>query len=200
MKAGIVDYRMGNLASISKALEAVGARVTVSDAHAELADSDLLVLPGVGNFAAGMANINRLGLRAFIGDWAHSGKPLLGICLGMQLLFDSSEEGESDGLGVLKGRVVRLPAGMKVPHMGWNTVDVADHEAGPLKGLDGRSFYFVHSYVCSPDASIVSATTEYGMTFASAIRSGAITGFQFHPEKSSADGVELLRGTLMVAA
>lgn len=188
MRAGIVDYRMGNLASVAKALESVGISVTVSDDPARL-DSDLLVLPGVGNFAAGIDNLNRLGLVPFIREWAGSGRPLLGICLGMQLLFDRSEEGDIAGLGVLEGEVVRLPATEKVPHMGWNQISA---EQGWLAGADGRSFYFVHSYVCKPDPSSVSATTDYAGRWASAVRQGRIIGFQFHPEKSSVDGLALL--------
>jgi glutamine amidotransferase len=196
VKAGIVDYRMGNLASVAKALEEVGVATQVSDSRQDLASCDLLVLPGVGNFAAGIANIDELGLRSFIVDWAKSSKPIIGICLGMQLLFDSSEEGDSEGLGILKGKVVKLESGVKVPHMGWNTI----HSPDELKEFDGKHFYFVHSYVCVPTDQITTATTSYGMTFASAVRSGNIWGLQFLPEKSSKDGISLLRTSVKAAA
>ncbi len=189
MRAGIVDYRMGNLASVSKALEHGGASAFVSDDVTVLGDADALVLPGVGNCASGMSNLERLGLKDFITQWSVGGKPLLGICLGMQLLFESSEEGNTKGLGVLPGKVVRFRSGLKVPHMGWNTVS----GSGLLAPFDGRSFYFVHSYVCEPDPGIVTGRTDYGGEFASAIETGSIIGFQFHPEKSSTDGLALIR-------
>ncbi|HLF69461.1 MAG TPA: imidazole glycerol phosphate synthase subunit HisH [Actinomycetota bacterium] len=190
MKVGVVDYRMGNLASVSKALERVGARAFVSDDKQELATSDLLVLPGVGNFTAGMANLKQFNLIDPVSEWARDGRPLLGICLGMQLLFDSSQEGESEGLGILTGDVVRLAASVKVPHMGWNSISARGSEI--FEGSDGRSFYFVHSYVCRPETSTVGAVTEYGDGFASGVHIGSICGVQFHPEKSSHDGLALL--------
>lgn len=189
MKAGIVDYRMGNLASVGKALEHAGASAFVSDDATALAEADALVLPGVGNGASGMSNLERLGLKDFITEWTSGGEPLLGICLGMQLLFEGSEEGDTKGLGVLPGKVVRFRSGLKVPHMGWNSVS----GSGLLAPFDGRSFYFVHSYVCEPDPGIVTGRTDYGGVFASAIEAGSIIGFQFHPEKSSTDGLALIR-------
>lgn len=189
MKAGIVDYRMGNLASVGKALEHAGASAFVSDDVTVLGEADALVVPGVGNCASGMSNLERLGLKDFITEWASSSKPLLGICLGMQLLFEGSEEGNTKGLGVLPGKVVRFRSGLKVPHMGWNKVS----GSGLLAPFDGRSFYFVHSYVCEPDPGIVTGWTDYGGEFASAIKAGSIIGFQFHPEKSSTDGLALIR-------
>ncbi|MGH2767532.1 MAG: imidazole glycerol phosphate synthase subunit HisH [Actinomycetota bacterium] len=193
MRAGIVDYRMGNLASVSKALERVGAESFVSGDPELLETSDLLVLPGVGNFAAGMGNLSRLGLAELVIDWAGEGRPLLGICMGMQLLFDWSEEGDTEGLGILPGKVVRLPGSVKVPHMGWNTIRASSDLFLPL---DGRRFYFVHSYVCVPEGEEAAAITDYGGGFASAVESGNAVGVQFHPEKSSADGLALLRRLL----
>lgn len=191
MKAGIVDYRMGNLASVSKALAKAGFEAFTSDDPSALESAEVLVLPGVGNFAAGMANLSRLGLTGFIRDWAASGKRVLGICLGMQLLFQHSEEGDTEGLGILPGGVVRLPSGIKVPHMGWNAI--ASAPSSPVFGpADGRRFYFVHSYVCVPEDSVVTATTSYGTEFASGVESGKIVGVQFHPEKSSGPGLDLL--------
>lgn len=191
MRASIVDYRMGNLASVSKALEASGFRSVVSDDAAELAKGDLLVMPGVGNFTAGASNLRRVGLWSFVQSWAADNKPLLGICLGMQLLFEHSDEGDSQGLGILPGKVVRISSDVKVPHMGWNQIHSEDSNI--FKGFSGRSFYFVHSYVCNADSQTTAATTEYGKEFAAAVQKGNICGVQFHPEKSSADGLALLR-------
>jgi glutamine amidotransferase len=141
-RVGIVDYRMGNLASVAKALEKVGAESFVSEDRDALAGSDIVVLPGVGNFAAGMANLRRRGLDAFVREWAEAGRPLLGICMGMQMFLDHSEEGDTAGLGILPGKVVRLRGDVKVPHMGWNTLR---ETTGFLKAFEGRHFYFVHS-------------------------------------------------------
>lgn len=189
---------MGNLASVSKALERVGARAFVSDDKQELATSDLLVLPGVGNFTAGMANLEQFDLIDLTSQWARDERPLLGICLGMQLLFDSSQEGDSEGLGILAGEVVRLPTSVKVPHMGWNSISARGSEI--FEGSDGRSFYFVHSYVCRPATSTVGAVTEYGEEFVSGVHVGNICGVQFHPEKSSHDGLALLAKIVEVLA
>lgn len=198
MKAGIVDYRMGNLASVAKALETNGADWLISDDAAALEDCDLLILPGVGNFSAGMRNLERLGLTGLIKQWARADKPLLGICLGMQLLFDISDEGDTRGLGVLPGSVVRLPRNVKVPHMGWNTLK-SDPASKVFGACDGRRFYFVHSYVCIPeDESVIAARTSYGLEFASAVETRNIVGVQFHPEKSSGLGLALL-GRLLEA-
>lgn len=203
MRAGIVNYRMGNLASVAKALERVGAESFVSaDAHV-LAGSDLVVLPGVGNFAAGMANLEGAGLASFVQDWAAGGKPLLGICMGMQLFFEHSEEGDTKGLGILPGAVVRLSPhvqageGLKVPHMGWNTLC---DTTGLFRPFEGRYFYFVHSYACVPVGDVLAARTTYGQPFASAVASGRVVGVQFHPEKSSHDGLALLDRALKAMA
>ncbi len=197
MRAGIVDYRMGNLASVSKAFEAAGAEAFVSDVPSELRSSNLLVLPGVGYFAAGMENLSSLGLADFVADWAADGKAMLGICMGMQLLFEESDEGPAKGLGILPGRVIRLRGDVKVPHMGWNQVDpVRESELfGPLAG---RYFYFVHSYVCEAGDEAAAARTDYGGEFISGVESGAVYGVQFHPEKSSNDGLALLRRLIQV--
>lgn len=190
MKAGIVDYRMGNLASVSKALARAGAEPFVSDDQEALEGADLLVLPGVGNFAAGMTNLSRLRLTRFIKEWASSGKPMLGICLGMQLLFERSEEGDTAGLGILPGKVVRIAGDVKVPHMGWNNLH--SPAAGMFAPDDGKYFYFDHSYVCAPSQDSAVALTTYGDDFVSAVVKDNLTGVQFHPEKSGADGLDLL--------
>lgn len=197
MRAGVVDYRMGNLASVSKALERIGAEAFVSDEPGALAGADLVVLPGVGNFAAGMANLEQLGLDGFLAGWAEAGRPLLGICMGMQLLFERSEEGDAKGLGILPGSVVRLRGHVKVPHMGWNQVEARSSRV--FHDVDGRSFYFVHSYVCVPEEPIATAVTSYGEDFVSGVERDRIVGVQFHPEKSSADGLKLLARILEVA-
>jgi glutamine amidotransferase len=163
-----------------------------------LAGVDAIVVPGVGAFAHCAENLRATGLWNPVRDWALSGRPYLGICLGYQLLFESSEESPGvEGLGVLKGRVVRFPdVGLKVPHMGWNTLPKT---SGPLyNGLSGEvSMYFVHSYYPAPaDSSIVSAWSDYGLSFAAGVSSGALHAVQFHPEKSQSAGLALLRNFL----
>jgi glutamine amidotransferase len=195
MRAGVIDYRMGNLASVAKALERVGATSFVSDDAAELEGADLIVLPGVGHFRAGMESLESLGLAGFLKDWAGAGKPLIGICLGMQLLFSHSEEGDVGGLGIVDGNVVLLAPGVKCPQIGWNSVSAAGVSSRVLEPFDGRYFYFNHSYVCRPDGDVVAGRTCYGEEFVSSIHSGSsgnVIGFQFHPEKSSRDGLALL--------
>lgn len=212
MKVGIIDYRMGNLASVSKAMEAAGASFVISDKPAELSTVDLLVLPGVGNYAAGMSNLNKLGLADFTREWAFSGRPLLGICMGMQMLYEESDEGRSGrtttpgappkparGLGILKGRVERCAVDLKVPHMGWNTIDPVGNSS-IFEDFAGRYFYFVHSYCCKPAGDYSGTSTNYGIDFCSAVHQGNIIGAQFHPEKSSDDGIALYRRLLKEVA
>ena len=198
-KVGIVDYRMGNLASVSKAIEYAGGTVSVTDQTEELAESDLLVLPGVGHFSHGMDNLAELGLKDFLVDWAAQGRPLLGVCVGMQLLFEESDEGDAKGLGILKGRVEQFDPSLKVPHMGWNTLVAS---GSPLfADFDDRYFYFVHSYYCVPsDEQVVAARTDYGVKFASVVHDRNVYGVQFHPEKSSDDGLALYRRLLQEIA
>lgn len=193
MRAGIVNYHMGNLASVSKALEKVGARSFISEDPGELTGSDVVVLPGVGNFAAGMANLAAARLDGFVKDWASAGRPLLGICMGMQMFFDCSEEGDTPGLGIMAGKVVKLAGDVKIPHMGWNTLQ---DTTGFLADFEDRYFYFVHSYACVPDGPVVAARTPYAAPFASAVAQGRTVGMQFHPEKSSHDGLALLGAAL----
>jgi imidazole glycerol phosphate synthase glutamine amidotransferase subunit len=196
VKAGIVDYRMGNLASVAKALEKIGMETVTSDQPNKLEKCDVMVLPGVGNFSAGMENLERLGLSEPIVEWSKTDRPLIGICLGMQLLFEHSEEGETDGLGVLKGDVSRFDVEEKVPHMGWN--EIASAKGEPFSEFVGKRFYFVHSYICSFPSNGDRAETDYGGPFLSGIRHGKILGFQFHPEKSGADGLKLLERSIEV--
>lgn len=188
--AVIVDYRTGNLASVGKALGHAGFEAQVTDDPDVLGKADLLVVPGVGNFTAGIETLDDLGLVGPIRDHVSAGRPTLGICLGMQLMFERSDEGDAEGLGIFAGHVVRLSGEVKVPHMGWNEIVKCTEALAPF---DQKRFYFVHSYVCRPEEqAIVAAVTEYGDPFPSAVASGKVFGFQFHPEKSSADGLALL--------
>lgn len=197
-KIGVIDYGSGNLRSVCKALEASGCTPSLINEPSGLSRVDAIVVPGVGAFAHCAENLRATGLWNPVREWALSGRPYLGICLGYQLLFESSEESpEVEGFGVLKGRVVRFsdPA-LKVPHMGWNTLSKT---SGPLyKGLsDAVSMYFVHSYYPVPaDSSLVSAWSDYGVSFAAGVSSGALHAVQFHPEKSQSAGLALLRNFL----
>ena len=195
---GVIDYGSGNIRSVCKALEAAGATPRLISSVSEMPSLDAIVVPGVGAFAHCAENLRAAGLWEPVRDWASSGKPYLGICLGYQLLFESSEESPGvEGLGVLPGRVVRFMAGdLKVPHMGWNTLG---ETRGPLyKGFPAEvSMYFVHSYYPVPaDEEILSARSEYGISFAAGVSRGALHAVQFHPEKSQAAGLALLRNFL----
>ncbi|MCX7968166.1 MAG: imidazole glycerol phosphate synthase subunit HisH [Armatimonadetes bacterium] len=193
----VIDYGVGNLRSVTKALEFIGCQVTLTSDPDKVSQASKLVLPGVGAFGAGMANLRQLGLVEAICDAVRRGVPLLGICLGLQLLFDESEEmGSHEGLKLVRGKVVRFPerGDICVPHMGWNALRINKPE--PLfKGVpDGAMVYFVHSYFPVPDdTSVVAATTEHGVEFVSAISIDNIFGTQFHPEKSSKVGLQILR-------
>jgi imidazole glycerol-phosphate synthase subunit HisH len=192
----LVDYGMGNRRSVEKALEHVGARVRRTADRDAVAAAEAIVLPGVGAFPEAMRRLHALGLTDTIRERAAAGVPLLGICLGMQLLFDSSEEHEgAAGLGLLPGTVTRLAApGLKVPHIGWNEVTF-ERPSALTEGLgDAAAFYHVHSYACRPrDESDVVGRGEYGERFVSIVERGNVMGAQFHPEKSSLDGLALLR-------
>ncbi len=193
----VIDYGIGNLRSVTKALEFLGCQVTLTSDPNEVMRANKLVLPGVGAFGAGMRNLTQLGLVDAIRDAVQRGTPLLGICLGLQLLFDGSEEmGRHEGLKLVRGKVVRFPEtnNIRIPHMGWNALKIRKSE--PLfKGVpDGAMVYFVHSYFPVPDDnSVIAATTEHGVEFVSAIAIDNIFGTQFHPEKSSKVGLQILR-------
>ncbi|MGA9856453.1 MAG: imidazole glycerol phosphate synthase subunit HisH [Solirubrobacteraceae bacterium] len=194
----VVDYGMGNRRSVQKALEHVGADARITAEHADLRAADAIVVPGVGAFPQGMRNLMARGLDAQIRAAATDGVPVLGICLGMQLLFTASEEHErTDGLGLIAGEVTPLRAGsLRIPHIGWN--EVSFRRPSPLIAelpAPGRPFYHVHSLAARPlDPADVIATTTYGETFATIVARANVYGVQFHPEKSSADGLALLRG------
>ena len=192
---GIIDYGVGNLFSLRSSFAAIGAEAFVSGDPAELAKADRLILPGVGAFGDAARKLRDSGLDVFMKEQAASGKPLMGICLGMQLLFEKSYEyGEHEGLGLLKGQVVgmngRLPADLKIPHMGWNALQLTK----PAKLLeDGSYVYFVHSFYAENCAGSIAAVTDYGIPITAAVEKGNIFGCQFHPEKSGNVGLEILR-------
>ena len=192
----IVDYGMGNLRSVQKAFERLGHAAEVTRDAERIAAAPAVVLPGVGAFGACMANLTALGLVEPVRRAVRAGRPFLGICLGMQLLFEESEEfGPVAGLGLLPGRVVRFPADpeRKVPHMGWNRLHIV-RAAPPLAGIaEGAYVYFVHSYYPVPaDPGIVATTTPYGPEFASSVVADNVFACQFHPEKSQHVGLRLL--------
>ena len=192
---GIIDYGVGNLFSLRSSFAAIGAEAFVSGDPAELAKADRLILPGVGAFGDAAQKLRDSGLDVFVKEQAASGKPLMGICLGMQLLFEKSYEyGEHFGLGLLKGQVVgmsgRLPAELKIPHMGWNALKLTK----PAKLLkDGSYVYFVHSFYAENCADSIAAVTDYGISITAAVEQGNIFGCQFHPEKSGNVGLEILK-------
>ena len=196
MKVAVLDYGIGNLFSIKHSLQKIGLNVEVTSSI-KGCEYDGIVLPGVGNFKAGAKNLGPL--REDIIRLTSNGVPLLGICLGMQLLFEESQESDGGGLALLRGKIIRLPEDVKTPHMGWNNLRIiADNEI--LDGIDERDyFYFVHSYYARPaDKSVIVAETEYGIRFASVVAEGNIYGTQFHPEKSGRSGCRILRNFMMI--
>lgn len=198
----IADYGMGNLRSVAKAFEHVGVRATVSSDPAELGTAAALVLPGVGAFPEAMSEIERRGLAAPIRERAAAGVPVLGICLGMQLLFESStEHGGAAGLGLLPGAVEPLRApGLKLPHIGWAHLHL-ESDSPLTDGIEeGEPFYFVHSLAARPRPEELIASATYGGRFAAVVGRGNVLGTQFHPEKSSAAGLRMLRNFAAVAS
>jgi glutamine amidotransferase len=197
----IIDYGMGNLHSVSKAVERLGYEARVTGDANEILAADGAILPGVGAFGDAMRNLRETGLDEAAKAYARSGKPLLGICLGMQLLFDESEEhGRHEGLGLLPGRVVRFRGPFKVPHMGWNRLKF--EQANPLTdGLEPGHVYFVHSYHALPEhKDDLLATTDYHGPVAAIVGRGQLYGMQFHPEKSGELGIRLLGRFLEMTA
>jgi glutamine amidotransferase len=193
----IIDYEMGNLRSVQKAFERVGHQAIITSDPAALADADKIVLPGVGAFRDAIAALRERRLVEPIRKAIDGGNPFLGVCLGLQLLFDKSyEDGQYDGLGIIPGEVVKfeLPAEYKVPHMGWNQLAFRQRPA-IFEGIqDGEHFYFVHSYYVVPtDNSVIATETEYDRPFCSTISRGRLFAVQFHPEKSQAAGLRLLK-------
>lgn len=194
-RIALIDYGMGNLHSVAKALERVGAQVTVTRDPDEVRGADRVVLPGVGAFGDCMNNLNERGLAPVIREVIAAGKPFLGICVGLQLLFEGSEEDPGvAGLGILPGQVKKIIApGLKIPHMGWNALEF-QRESPLFRGLPAQPFvYFVHSYHAVPaDASLRTAFAEYGEPVTAAVGRGPLQAVQFHPEKSSQVGMKIL--------
>ena len=198
----IIDYGAGNIRSVEKALTYIGCKVVVTKDPQVLQAADAAVLPGVGSFGDAMHELRARGLEEPIRAFIAAGKPFLGICLGLQILFESSEESPGvEGLGLLKGKVLRIPAGegLKIPHMGWNSLRIRAQE-GLFSRLDGEPYvYFVHSYYLKAEEDIVTATAEYGVTIHAAVQKGNLMACQFHPEKSGIAGLELLRSFAALA-
>lgn len=193
---GIIDYGVGNLFSLQSSFKAIGEAAFVSGDAAKLAEADRLVLPGVGAFADAAKKLRQSGLDGFVREQAAAGKPLLGICLGMQMLFEKSYEyGEHEGLGLLRGSVIpmagRLAGDLKIPHMGWNRLQVTGGKL--LQNVDGEYVYFVHSYFAEGCDKSLAAVTEYGIPLTAAVEQGNVFGCQFHPEKSGNVGLTILR-------
>ncbi len=193
MNVNIVDYGVGNLFSLTSSLRRIGASSKIATSPSQLHSSDALILPGVGNFSSAAKGIEpfKPAIYKFVRD---ERLPLLGICLGMQLLFEGSEEGEGLGLGLLEGRVISLPNLVKRPHMGWNSLQIVRKD-GLLRGIgDGTFVYFNHSYYPLPsEDAVTSAKTTYGVTFSSIVSEANVYGTQFHPEKSGSVGEKILR-------
>ena len=193
---GIIDYGVGNLFSLCSSCKAIGQEAFVSGDASELAKADRLILPGAGAFEDAAKKLRDSGMADFVRAQAAAGKPLLGICLGMQLLFERSYEyGCHEGLGLLKGQVVpmegKLPAELKIPHMGWNALEVKGGRL--LSGMNGQYVYFVHSFFAENCDDSLSAVTEYGIPITAAVEQGNVYGCQFHPEKSGNVGLTILR-------
>jgi len=196
MKIAVMDYGVGNLHSISKGLERAGGTVDVVSDPAQLLASECIVFPGVGAFGAAMAALNPI-LPELREKILMRRTPTLGICLGMQILFERSEESRGEGISVLKGDVSKL-RGPRIPQMGWNDVRWKDDSL--FDGIpSGAQFYFANSYICNPAEGVGIAETEYGQTFASAVRKDTLCGVQFHPEKSDVQGLRLLRNFVRLA-
>ncbi|MBQ8132930.1 MAG: imidazole glycerol phosphate synthase subunit HisH [Clostridia bacterium] len=193
----VIDYGAGNLQSVIKAMNFIGSECIVTNEKEIILNSDGVILPGVGSFADAMDCMNSSGATDAVLEFVKTGKPFLGICLGLQLLFESSEESPgAKGLGLLKGSITRIPnhnGTLKIPHIGWNSLDVRKHE-GLFKGIEGNPYvYFVHSYFLkADDENIVSSTTNYGTEIDASVNAGNIYATQFHPEKSGKVGLQIL--------
>ena len=198
----VIDYGMGNLKSVLNAFSRLNADIVISSDPDVVRNAPVIVLPGVGAFGRCMENLEKRGLTAAIKGHIRDGKRYLGICLGMQILFESGDETPgTPGLGIIKGTVPRFTGSMKVPHMGWNSVTLTK-DSPMFNGIQtGDYFYFVHSYYCAPsDPGVIATTTDYGDPFVSSVETANIFACQFHPEKSQALGLKLLRNFLDIAA
>ena len=197
VKLAIIDYKMGNLKSISSGLKKVGANIEITQDKKIITESDGLVIPGVGAFGDAMQNL--AGLKSTILEQFEAGKPFLGVCLGFQLIFDESTEfGLHQGLGILKGRVIKLPETVVTPHMGWNQILIGEKDNPLLEGVADKSYvYFVHSFYPVPkNPKVIVATTDYGIEFPSIVGRDHVFATQFHPEKSSTVGLQMLTNFL----
>ena len=203
MKTIVIKYNAGNIRSVDFALKRLGLEPVITDNHDEIRSADRVIFPGVGDAAYAMQQLKLTGFDSFLKDWAESGKPILGICLGSQIVFDYSEEGDTECLGLLKGSIRRFSSlkdkgfdtSLKVPHIGWNNVSFANGGSSLLNGVAPDSdFYFVHSYVIQPeDSSIIKGYADYGIKVPAIVEKDNIAVFQFHPEKSGALGLQILR-------
>jgi glutamine amidotransferase len=201
MKLVVIDYESGNLRSVAKALESAGVTPQVTGDPAQFRTADAVVLPGVGSGPAAMAALRGRGLVEPLRDYIASGRPFLGVCLGLQLLLERTDEGDAPCMGIIPGEVLRLPPGLKVPHMGWNSVRFsAGHPV--FKGIPQDSyFYFVHSYYAAPaDGAGVAGVTEYGVPFCSVYAQGNLVDTQFHPEKSAGLGLRIYENFVAAAS
>ncbi len=201
---GIVDYKAGNIKSVERALDFLGAPYVLSENPRELQDVDRIIFPGVGDAAFAMKNLRASGFDSFLKEFVSSQKKLMGICLGSQIVFDFSEEGDVECLGLLKGTIRHFSAvageekirqeKLKIPHMGWNDLEICNGGSSLLEGAEKKDFYFVHSFVIQPaDFSVVKATAFYGTKIPAAVEKDNISVFQFHPEKSGEAGLKILR-------
>lgn len=193
-KVVIVDYGLGNLHSVNKAVLMVGGEPVISGEKEIICGADKVILPGVGAFGDCMANLSRANMISALRRHIAANKPFLGICLGMQVLFEESEEGPGiTGLGVFPGKVVHIPSGLKVPHMGWNQLNV-QKALSLLAGANNKHVYFTHSYCCLPqNKEIISSVSSYGIDIVASIEQGNVFGVQYHPEKSGTVGLDILR-------
>jgi glutamine amidotransferase len=198
MKIAIIDYGMGNMHSVAKAIQFCGVEPVITNKKSQIISADKILLPGVGAFDDAMQELKKLGLVNVIRQQVDCQKPFLGICLGMQLLLESSQEAKiSQGLGILEGQVVkfRFSPGLKVPHMGWNDCKVLAKDCLLLNGLGGNDqVYFCHSYYPEPsDKSVIAAVCNYGLEFGCVLHKGNVYGVQFHPEKSQTAGLKIIK-------
>jgi glutamine amidotransferase len=204
MKVGIVDYGRGNIRSVENAFLAIGADTILVTAPEQLLDVTHLVLPGQGEFGDCAANLKSQGMFEAIRSWTAEDKPYLGICVGYQLIFETSDESpNAEGLSIIPGKVKRFPdVGLKIPHMGWNSIRPQDPDDALWKGMPAEPFfYFVHSYYPEPsDNQHLAASCDYALPFAAAVRRGNLIATQFHPEKSQHNGLQLLKNFLAVTS
>jgi imidazole glycerol-phosphate synthase subunit HisH len=201
MRVAIINYGMGNLGSVTRAFAALNAETFIAEQPAQLLEADKMVLPGVGSFASGMANLAACDWIEAVRSQVSCGKPLLGICLGMQLLAEQGTEGgETEGLGLIRGKVERLDVlgcGLRIPHVGWNAIELRSGSVDLFAGISsGTDFYFVHSFAFCAPAEVVLAYSNYGIPVTAAVGRGNVFGTQFHPEKSSKAGFKVLRNYL----